>query len=116
MTCAENNDVIHALASDRADNVFGIWILPGRPRCYRYLFDSQRSRLSVERLAVDRVPISDQISRRFVGSACLPKLARRPCRGWVFRDIEVQDPAPIVTQNQPHEQHPECRCRYGKEI
>jgi hypothetical protein len=35
MPFAEDQDMIQALATERPDQMFNIWVLPGRPRCDR---------------------------------------------------------------------------------
>ncbi len=43
MACVENNDVIEALATDRADNALHIGVLPGRAQCRDDLLNSHGS-------------------------------------------------------------------------
>lgn len=67
-------------------------------------------------LAVDRIPVPNQISPRLFKSTGLQELPPRPGSRRIRGDVEVQDPATIVTRDDEHEQHLERRRRHGKEV
>ncbi len=69
-----------------------------------------------EELAVDRVTISKQESRRFVIRKRFDDLLGRPARTWVGTDVEVGDPAAIEAEQNEARRNAKCRCRYREEI
>src|SRR5256885_17073783 len=60
-----HNDVIQALASNRPDQPFHIWILPRRSRRRDHFFDPHALRDGNEFSAENRISIPDQILWRF---------------------------------------------------
>jgi hypothetical protein len=94
--------VVQALPSNRADELLGVWILPGTSRCCENLLDAQRL---------------DSHSN-FSLSVCerLYDLLRRPSPGRMLGRIEMQHLATIMFQDDQYEQYPHCDCGRGKEI
>jgi hypothetical protein len=78
MVLAEDDDVIQTLSTNRADHAFGVWILPRRSWRGWNLLNPDCPCLSVKRCPIDRISISDQVSRRLIGSAGLKQLTSRP--------------------------------------
>ena len=64
MPFVDHDDVIEAFASNRSDDVLGEGILPGRPRGDEDLAHPQAFHPPYESVAVDGVPISEQVLRR----------------------------------------------------
>ena len=75
-----------------------------------------RSGLPVKRLSVNGVSISQQISRLLIQTARLYKLPCSPGRCRMFCDVEMQNPPPIVAQNDQHEKDSKGRGWNGEEI
>src|SRR6478609_8787532 len=80
MLLAEDDHMIKALASDRADQSFGIAVLPWRSRRCRPVANAHRSDAARKCLSVDPVPITDEIVWRALPTACLRDLAGRSMR------------------------------------
>src|SRR4051794_17726340 len=64
VSLAEDDEVIKALASNRADQPFGVAVLPRRSRCCWSVTNTDGTKLAREHLAVDPVAITDEILRR----------------------------------------------------
>src|SRR6188472_2256582 len=74
MLLAEDDHMIEALASDRADESFAIAVLPWRSRRCRSVANAHRSDAARKCLAVDPVPITDEIVWRALPTTCLRDL------------------------------------------
>src|SRR4051794_34803347 len=64
MMLAKHDQVIKAFASDRADQSFGVTVLPWRSRRCRSVANAHRSEAARKCLSVDPVPITDEVLRR----------------------------------------------------
>src|SRR5437667_12046299 len=60
----QDDEMVQAVSSDRADQAFGVRILPGTPRCSEYLFNAHCRNPQTDDVAVDAIPIANQIRRR----------------------------------------------------
>src|SRR3954462_14173922 len=78
VSLAKDNEVIKALASDRADQPFGMAVLPRRSRCCWSVTNTHGTKPAREPLAVDPVAITDEILRRVLAAAGFGDLARYP--------------------------------------
>src|SRR4051812_40576207 len=78
MLLAEDDHMIKALASDRADRSFGIAVLPWRSRRCWSVANAHRSDAARKDLAVDPVPITDEIVWRALPTTCLRDLLGDP--------------------------------------
>jgi hypothetical protein len=92
----QDDDVIEAFASNRADDPFGIGVLPRRARSAQNLDDLHCLQSGPEYGAIGGIAIADQIAWRGVPWKRLPDLLRGPFRGWVRGNAEVQDPAALM--------------------
>ena len=76
MRGAHDHDMVQAFTSDRADEPFGIRVLPGRPWGSGMVADPHRVQTLFERRAIDGVPIADKVFRRIVPGESLGDLTR----------------------------------------
>ena len=60
MRLAQDDEIVDALAPDRADQPFGKAILPRRGRCRRFVPYSHGPKSACENGAVDPIPIPDK--------------------------------------------------------
>src|SRR3954464_12401159 len=74
----QNDDVIQALAANRADHAFDIRPLPGRAWGRQDLFDAHGLHLVDKVLAEDAVAIPQEIAGSRVPGKRLPELVRGP--------------------------------------
>src|SRR6516164_5414758 len=97
MPLAEHDHMVEALAAHGADEAFRKWILPGTARRRENFRDAHALDTMAERLAVDLVAIPEEIGWRRVVREGLHDLLGRPGRGGVLGDVEVDDPAAMVS-------------------
>src|SRR4051795_8032420 len=100
MSLAKHNQMIEALASDRADQSFGIAVLPWRSRRCRSVANAHRSNAARKRLAIDAVPITDEILWPALPTTCLRDLLGDPFGSRMRSDAEPQDAPAIMLEDQ----------------
>src|SRR5919108_5145788 len=85
MPLMQHDHMVERVTPNAADYPLTVWILPGRSRGNLDLFNAQVLDALLERCAVDRVPIPQQIARcRIPGKGLDDLLGRR-----VFSHIEM---------------------------
>ena len=90
MPGVENDEMVQAVSSYRADQAFGIRILLGTTGRGEQFLDAQRGDPLTDVIAVDGIPIANQIFRYIPIGKSLDDLLGRPGRGGILGDIEVQ--------------------------
>src|SRR3989449_11629548 len=95
----EHDDVIEAFSSNRPDDALGEGILPGRSRRDEDLANSQTLHPPCEHVAVDGIPIAEQVLRRRLFWEALDQLVGGPGRGWVVGDVDVNELPAIVAED-----------------
>ena len=85
---AEHDDMIKAFPSDRADQPFSMSILPWRSRRSWPVTNAHHAKTSGKYLAVDPVPIADDVSRCGLPAASFGELVGNPFGGRVCRHSE----------------------------
>ena len=108
--------MVQTLAANRADDSFDHGILPRRPRGNELLFQAQALDSTREIRARDGIPISEQITRRDSVGKSFDHLLSRPESRGRFGDIEMEDFATLMGQDQKDMQHTEGGGWDGKEI
>ena len=78
-----------AEASNRPDDALREGILPGRSRRDEDLANSQTLHPPCEHVAVDGIPIAEQVLRRRLFWEALDQLVGGPGRGWVDGDVHM---------------------------
>ncbi len=116
MPLVEHDDVVEALAPNRADHPFDERILPGRPRGGANLRQAQGGDGAPAGDIEDGVPVMQQESRRHMPRERFAELLPRPRRRGMRRDVDVQDPPTIVCEDDEDEQHATGDRGYGEEI
>jgi hypothetical protein len=90
MPGVQNHKMVQAVPSDRADEAFGVRILPRTLRRSEEFSYAQRRDSQANISAVDGVSISNEIPRRIAIGEGLHDLLRRPGRRRMFGYVEVQ--------------------------
>ena len=90
VTFAQYNRVILTFPADRVDDQCGVRVLSRRSGSSWNFVDVECCSLPAGLRAADAICNSDQVTGRFIGSADLPELPRRPKRRWALGDIEAQ--------------------------
>jgi hypothetical protein len=99
MLLAEDDHMIKALASDRADRSFGIAVLPWRSRRCRSVANAHRSDAARKCLSVDPVSVPDEVLRRALPTTCLRDLLGDPFGSRMRCDGEPQNAPSIVSED-----------------
>src|SRR6476646_174941 len=107
MTLAKHDHMIKALASDRADQSLRMSVLPWRSRRCRSVANAHRSDAARKCLAIDAVPITDEIVWCALPTTCLRDLLGDPFGARVRSDAEPQDAPSIVSEDQQSVYQPE---------
>ena len=113
---AEHENMIQALAADRADEPLREGVLPRIVGCREDFCDAHALHSVLELLAVDAVAIAEEIGRRGVVREGLHDLLGRPLRGGVLGHVEVDDAAAIVGQRYEDEEHSQARAGDREEV
>jgi hypothetical protein len=81
----QDHDMVQTVSSDRADQTFGVWILPGAAGRREDFLNLERSETQPNLAAINAVPIPQQIARSVVLCKSLDNLLGRPGRRGVVR-------------------------------
>jgi hypothetical protein len=95
----KDQNVVQALAPDRAHQALRIGILPRRSRGRPDFPNSHPLRSPTKGVSIDRILIMQQIARSTVPRKSLCDLLCGPFRGRMRRNIEMNYPAPVMSQN-----------------
>ena len=102
MPLVEDNDMIEAITSDRADEPLRISILPRRALRDRPIPDAHGPHAPNESGAVDAIPITDDVSRRILPAKRLSELLRNPFGGRMCGYSQPQKlPATMQQDHKP---------------
>ena len=113
---AKHNDMIQAIPPDRTDQSLRISVLPWRSCRRRPITDAHRIKAAGENVAVDRVSVTDDVSRCSFPAISLRDLTRDPFGCWVRSNPETQDLAATVLQYQQSIEQSEGDGRYHEQI
>src|ERR1700730_8478434 len=105
MPLAEHDNVVKTLPPDRTDRPFAISVLPRRSRRGWPIPNAHCSKAADSALSLDRVPVTNYVSRRYFPAIGLGEPVRNPFSRWVRGHSQPQDLAATVMQyQQPIEQ------------
>jgi hypothetical protein len=116
MNLTEDSQVIEKLPATTFDPPPRLSILPGTRRAYPVGFHAAAWQNIGYLVAGFAVAIKNRIAVRTRFRKCLPRLLRYPGIARVFRNVEMQDPAPAVFEDEETIQDPERPCWYLEEI
>src|SRR3954464_15387273 len=100
MLLAEDDHMIKAFASDRADESFGIAVLPWRSRRCRSVANAHRANAPRKCLAIDTVAISNQIGRHWVPAAGFADLPGDPLGSRMRSNANPEDASATMFQHE----------------
>jgi len=104
MRLAKDDHVIQALSSDRSDQSLDVPVLPRRPGCHRSVSNTHGSEASPEDLSVGTIAVANEVSGRRFPTEGLRDLAGDPIRRRTGGDSDVNQPTPVVAQDDEAEQ------------
>lgn len=113
---AEKDDMIEAFTADRSDHPLSERVLPGRTWRDHDFLDSHVLEPLLEAVAVDAIAITDQMLRSLVEGEGLDDLLCGPCRGRMGGDIEVDEPASVMSEHDEAVEHAERNRVNGEEV
>jgi len=116
MHVIENDHMIQKISATASDPAFRDSILPRTCRTNACGFHAARCQHIGHLCAELAITIQDRVAARTRFRKCFPQLLRYPGAGWVFRDIEIKDPASIVFADEEAIQDSEPEGRHGKEV
>src|SRR5262245_45696585 len=99
MFIVDDDHMIEALSSDASDHALHIAVLPRTLGCDTNLLNTHSLDPRPERFAVDSVAVSNHKPRSSVFRKCFDDLLCSPNGRWMRRDIEVENSATIVCQD-----------------
>ena len=100
MPFVEHDDVSEAFASNRPDDALGEGILPGRSWGDEDLVDPHAFHPPCEHVAVDGVPITEQVLGCGLVREGLDKRLGGPGGGGVVGDVDLDEFSPVVAKDQ----------------
>ena len=104
MPLVEDDHVVQTLAADGPDDAFDVGILPGRAWCGADGCQAERFGGAVERCVEGRVTVVEQESRGGVVRESLAELLSGPHGRGMRRDVDMQDAAAVVGEDDEDEQ------------
>jgi hypothetical protein len=113
---AQNEDMIEALAPDRADEPLREGHLPRAVGRGQDFGDPHALHALPEGGAVDRVAIAEEVRRRGVVREGVHDLLGRPGGGGMFRHVEVEDAAAVVGKYDEDEEDAQLSGRNGEDV
>jgi hypothetical protein len=116
MPFIEHNDVIEAFPSNRPDDALSEGNLPGRPRGDEDLAHSQAVHPPDEHVAVDGIPIAEQVLGRRLVREPLDQLVGSSDGGGVVGDVDMDEFSTVVSKDQEPEEQAEGERRYNEEV
>src|SRR3989441_5070665 len=105
-----------ALSANTSDNPFRIAILPWTPSRRQNLLNAHSINSCREIMTIDSITISHQVARRGIVGERFHHLLCRPSSRRVFRDIEMQNSATVMSENDEDIEHAELYGWNCKEV
>jgi hypothetical protein len=113
---AQDEDVVETLTPDRADEALRERILPRASGSREDFLDLHALHVLAEGVPIDGVAIAEEIGRGGVVREGVHDLLGCPKSGGMLGDVEVQDPAPMVREDDQDEEHPQLSGGNGEEV
>src|SRR5215471_21334733 len=99
MPLVDHDHVVQAFSADTSDNPFRVAVLPRTPRRYGNLLDTQSIDPCREIVAIDPITISYQVARHGFFRTRFHDLLSSPSGCRVFRDVEMQNTATVMCED-----------------
>src|SRR5258705_7224779 len=110
MPLAEDNDMVKTIPSDRTDEPLRMSVLPWRSWCDRPVPNAHRANATDKDIAIDTIPIANDIVRRLLPAVCLGELTRNPLGARMRGHAQPQNLTAGMPQDQKTIQQPERDC------
>src|SRR5215831_17223533 len=106
MPFAKDNNMVKTVPSDRTDKSLRIPVLPWRPQRNRPIPYTHCSKPLDDDIAIDAIPIADDVSWRLLPAVSFGQLTGNPMGARACGHTQPQKLAAGVLQNQKSEQQP----------
>src|SRR6516164_136763 len=106
MPFAKDNNMVKTIPPDRADESLRIPVLPWRPRRNRSIPYTHGSKPLDDDVAIDAIPIANDILRRLLPAVRFSQLTGNPMGAWTCGHAQPQKLAPGMPQDQKSIQQP----------
>lgn len=117
VTLVQDDDVVQALTAECPVDALDERILPGRPRADQKFIDAHPSHSVGEVVAVDTVTVAEKVlGFRAIARKSLDDLPSCPASGGVFGNVEMNDLAAVVPEDDETVEQSKTDCRHDKEI
>jgi hypothetical protein len=116
MALGDNDDVVQALASHRANEPLGERVLPGAVRGRDDFTDPHPLDALAKRVPVDAVATAEKITRRRIVPERVDELPGGPGGGGMLGDVEVNEAPAVVGEHDEDEEDAEPSSGHGEEI
>ena len=116
MSLIEDNDMIQTISAYGTDNAFDIRILPGRARHRDNLLDTMALDPSSDDLAINSIPIAQQIAWSGIERKCFHQLLCCPLGSRMFGDVKVYNMPAFMAEHDEHIEQSKSGGGNGKEI
>src|SRR5215469_4767742 len=116
MPLVYDDHVVQTFSANTPDHPFRVAVVPRTPGRCRHLSDTQSVHSCSENMPIDPITISYQVSRKSVVRKRFHDLSSSPIGGWVFRNIEMQNTATVMRQDDEDIQHSKLYGRNREEV
>jgi hypothetical protein len=106
MPSAEHNNMVKTIPSDRTDQPLCISVLPWRPRRNRPVPYAHCSKPLDDDIAIDAIPIADDVSWRLLPAVSFGQLTGNPMGARAYGHTQPQKLAAGMLQDRKSEQQP----------
>ena len=107
MPLAEDNDMVKSIPSDRTDEPLRMSVLPWRSWCDRPVPNAHCANATDKDIAIDTIPIANDILRRLLPAVGLGELTRNPLGARMRGHAQPQNLTAGLPQDQKSIQQPE---------
>ena len=105
MGCADHDPVVQALPPNAPDEALRIRILPQAPRGRKPWGQAHACDAPVKDVALDRIPVPEEIPGRWFPREGLDPLLRAPLGGGMLRHVAVETPPAVRREHDEHDEH-----------
>ena len=112
----DHDHVVQAFSANTSDNPFRVAVLPRTSRRYRNLLDTQSIDSRREVMTIDPFTISYQVARHCFLRKRFDDLLSSPSGCGVFRNIEMQNTATVMREDNEDIQYPKLYGRNREEV
>jgi hypothetical protein len=106
----------HVVQANTANEPLDVRILPRTPGGNEHFSNAQVLHPLPKGGAIDAIPVAHELAWRFVPRERVHHLLRGPLCRRMFRDVEMDDTAPFMGQDEQHEEYVVSYRRHDKEI